>query len=185
MAERFQVVLVPRPLIPGNRMAVRTTGETADHVVVLAAYNGETGPGRVVTRARVEGVRDALGGHVILGLAGVDLVVVRSEDPDGSLTVEDVDPPGDRRASTPEPVGTALRRYMAVRAEAGATGDVHISLSDDPVTASHQVACNLEVSAPEVQDILEAGDAHARLRHGAGVLERETALLRAVLGRSE
>jgi len=185
MFDRLPVVFVPRPLVPGARMAVRAEGGAGEGGLVLAAFGESVRRGGVVTRARIEGVEHAFGGQVIIGLTGVDLVLVVAEEADGSLTVRAVDPPEADLDATPETVGTALRRYMAVRAEAGRSGDVHITLSGDPVTASHQVASNLEVSAPEVQDILEAGDAHARLRRETGVLERETALLRAVLGRTE
>jgi hypothetical protein len=51
------------------------------------------------------------------------------------------------------------------------------------VAASHEVASHLRISWPEIQEILEAGDAAARLRLEARVLERETLLLRAILGR--
>lgn len=76
----------------------------------------------------------------------------------------------------------ALRTYLAATAEAGEGGNVTVTLKPDPVVASHQVASLVRISAPELQEILEAGDASARLERAVQVLRRETGLIRTTMG---
>lgn len=183
--ESLPLVPCRRVVIPGTRHAVRTTrdglGVGERVVVVLIQPDGTLG--KVGTRARVEGLADEYDDSVTIDLIGESLVsIARAGD---RANVEPIDRLPPSRQDLVTAAGKALRRYMAARAESGHGGDVHLVIGPDPVTASHQVASYLEISWPEVQDILEAGDASERLEREIMVLERETVLLRAVLGRSE
>ena len=176
------VLRARRPLVPGTRMAIRRTepGSLAvgDTVVVLLEI-ADADP-RVGTLGRIDARHEVFGGHAMLDVAGQSLVRVADLGDDGAeVTPVDVD---ERPDVDLEPTLAALRRYMAVRSEAGEGGDVHIELSRDPVTASHEVASHLSVSGPEVQDVLEAGTASERLTTATRILERETRLLEAILG---
>ncbi|HSM02877.1 MAG TPA: hypothetical protein VK960_10635 [Acidimicrobiia bacterium] len=185
MSEHLPLLRFGRALIPGTRHAVRTQrddlGVGARVVVVLQLPDGTIGD--VGTASRVHGV-GRRGDDLVLDLVGESLVTVRPRDEDAMVSPVD----GDPTAATGDVVSraqVALRTYMAARAEAGLGGDVHITLDPNPVTASHQVASDLEISWPEVQEIFEAGNAGERLEREIQVLRRETALLQAVLGRSE
>jgi Lon protease-like protein len=183
MAEHLPLLRFGRAVIPGTRHAVRTDRDdlgVGDRiVVVLEQEDGSIGS--VGTAGRIREIR-ARQGRVVLEVVGESLVVVA---PDGSRAeVRPVDCGIVQPASDlVEAVERALRTYMAARAEAGEGGDVHVSIDRDPITASHQVASQLEISWPEVQEILEAGDAAERLEREIQVLRRETILLQAVLGR--
>ena len=176
------VLRVQRPLVPGTRMAIRRREpgslDVGDIVVVLLDVEGAVAA--VGTLSRIDARHPVSGGHAMLDLAGQSLVRVSDLDADAAeVTPVDV---GDAPDIDLAPARTALRRYMAVRAEAGEGGDVHVELSVDPVTASHEVASFLCVSGPEVQDVLEAGTASERLTTATRILERETRLLEAFLG---
>lgn len=184
MSEHLPLVPFGRALIPGTRHAVRTDrddlGVGSRVVVVLRLPDGSLGG--VGTASRVHGV-GRRGENMVLDLVGESLVTV---DPmDDCATVNPVDSGAeDGVGDVVARAQSALRTYMAARAEAGLGGDVHAALDPNPVTASHQVASRLEISWPEVQDIFEAGDAGERLEREIQVLRRETVLLQAVLGRS-
>ena len=183
MSDRFPLIAFHRALIPGTRHHVVT--ELIDlevgATVVVALERADGSIAGIGTSATVEGVAHrALG--VVVDLIGDALVTV-TQVPEGAevTAVDRVVSPGEGLVGEAE---SALRSYMAARAEAGMRGDVHVTLDPDPVTASHQVASHLEISWPEVQDIFEAGNAGQRLEHEIKVLRRETLLLQAVLGRS-
>lgn len=184
--ESLPLVRFERVLLPGTRHSVRTgrsdlgVGERV--VVVLEQPDGSLG--RVGTTSRIQGIGREGPDRVVLELIGETLVCV---DPEGDeAAVSPVDPARpDGSNDLVDQAQRALWHYMAARAEAGVGGDVHAALERDPVVASHQVASHLEITWPEVQDILEAGDATDRLGMEITVLERETALLRAFLGRSD
>jgi hypothetical protein len=184
--ESLPLVPFQRVVLPGTRHTVRTTCEglgVGERVaVVLLQPDGTLG--RVGTAARIQGLADDHGDSVVLDLIGETLVSIERAGDRASVTAIDPVPPVSRQGLVPA-AEKSLRRYMAARAESGHGGDIHLTIGPDPVTASHQVASYLEISWPEVQDILEAGDACERLVREITVLERETALLRAVLGRSE
>jgi Lon protease-like protein len=74
-------------------------------------------------------------------------------------------------------VGNALRRYLAVSAEAGEGGDVLFEMSRDPVEASYQVASLLRLVSPERQELLEQPTAEDRLARELTLLRREADLL--------
>jgi hypothetical protein len=176
------VLMAQRPLVPGTRMAIRRADpgalDVGDTVVVLLDLP-DADP-RVGTLSSIDGRHPVSGGHAMLDVAGHSLVRVSARGPDGA-EVAAVDAEDGQDVDL-EPALAALRRYMAVRSEAGEGGDVHIELSLDPVTASHEVASQLRVSGPEVQDVLEAGTASQRLTTATRILERETRLLEAILG---
>jgi hypothetical protein len=184
--EMLPLLRFGRVLIPGTRHSVRTSradlGVGERVVVVLEQPDGSLG--RVGTASRIHGIGRESDDRVVLELVGETLVSVDPDGDEASVGVIDAE----ERPGSPELVDTverALRRYMAAKAEAGIGGDVLVTIHRDPVPASHQVASHLEITWPEVQDILEAGDAVERIRREITVLERETALLRAVLGRSD
>lgn len=184
--ESLPLVPFRRVVIPGTRHAVRTTcdGLGVGQRVAVVLIHPDGTLGRVGTRARIEGLADDPADLVTIDVIGETLVsIARTGD---RAAVE----PVDRVQPTPRQdllalAERSLRRYMAARAESGHGGDVHVTIGPDPVAASHQVASCLDISWPEVQDILEAGDACERLEREITVLERETVLLRAVLGRSD
>jgi hypothetical protein len=183
--ESLPLVPFRRVVLPGARHSVRTTYEglgVGERVaVVLIQPDGTLG--RVGTAARIQGLADDQD-SVVLDLIGEVLVSIERTGDRASVDVIDRVPPVPRQGLVLA-AEKSLRRYMAARAESGHGGDIHLTIGPDPVTASHQVASHLEISWPEVQDILEAGNACERLEREITVLERETALLRAVLGRSE
>jgi hypothetical protein len=176
------VLRTPRPLVPGTRMAIRRTDPgtlgVGDRVVVLLDMPEMVA--RVGTLSRVDARHSVSGGHAMLDVAGQSLVEVSDlTGEEAEVTPVDSD---DHADFDLEPTLSALRRYMAVRSEAGEGGDVHLELSLDPITASHEVASHLHVSGPEVQHVLEAGTAPQRLTTATRILERETRLLEAILG---
>jgi len=183
VSEGVPLIAFHRALIPGTRHHVVTDLDDleigATVVVVLERSDGSVAV--VGTSATVEGVsRRDLG--VVVDLVGEALVTVTPGHRGARITaVDSAESPGEGLVAEAE---SALRAYMAARAEAGIGGDVNLKLERDPVAASHQVASHLEISWPEVQDIFEAGDAGQRLEHEIKVLRRETLLLQAVLGRS-
>jgi Lon protease-like protein len=182
----MEMLPLARVVLPGTRHSVPspTMGLKAGARVVVVLTQPDGRLSRVGTTSRIEGVAPGGDDWVLLDLVGEWLVSIESAD--GLTSVEKVDPaPLPSRQDLVPAAQAALRRYMAVRAEAGHGGDIHVAIEPDPVIASHQVASHLEISWPEVQDILEAGDANDRLEREILVLDRETALLRAVLGRSE
>lgn len=183
--ETLPLVRFGRVVLPGTRHSVPTEraglapGERV--VVVLVQPGGALG--RVGTASQIRGVGGEGEERIVLDLVGEALVSIDAAG--DRVSVTRIDTPGGITGQELVPgVEKALRHYMSARAEAGHGGDVHVVISRDPVIASHQVASLLEISWPEVQDILEAGDAAERLERELTVLKRETALLRAVLGRS-
>lgn len=184
--EMLPLVALGRVVLPGTRHSVPspTMGLNVGERVVVVLTQPDGHLSRVGTTSRIEGVAPGGDDRILLDLVGEWLVSVESAD--GLTSVVQIDPvPPPSRQDLVRAAQAALRRYMAVRAEAGHGGDIHVAVDPDPVIASHQVASHLEISWPEVQDILEAGNANDRLEREILVLDRETALLRAVLGRSE
>lgn len=171
-----------RPLIPGTRVAIRRSErgslDVGDTVVVVPDLPGVEPA--VGTLSRIDARHPISGGHEMLDVAGHSLVRVSEVTTEGA-EVTAVDGGETRRIDLGR-ARAALRRYMAVRSEAGEGGDVHVELSTDPVVASHEVASHLRITAPEVQDVLEAGTADERLTTATRILERETKLLEAILG---
>jgi hypothetical protein len=136
----------------------------------------------VATVARVEAARPGPEDTTYVDAYGEALVHL-GERRAGRVRVSPVDA-GRPRVSPDlvERVEAALRRYLAVGVESGEAGDIDIGLSGDPVAASHEVASQLRISWPEVQELLEAGSAGDRLGRALLVLQRETGLLRSILG---
>ncbi|OFW66710.1 MAG: hypothetical protein A2Z12_08865 [Actinobacteria bacterium RBG_16_68_21] len=183
MNDSLPVVPYRRVLVPGTRASVparRDDVAAGDRIVVVLEQADGT-RGAVGTTAEVRGVHAPDFGGWMLDVAGEALVVVLGAG--DRAEVVPVDRPGDEAADLVGEVRSRLRRYMAARSEAGQGGDIHIDIGPDPVKASHEVASHLRISWPEIQAIFEAGDATARLRLEAKVLDRETTLLRALLGR--
>jgi len=152
--------------------------------MVVILRSEDPSPHEVGTLARVLGVRALDGGDAMIRLHGQHLVRVPPGASAGGETraeVIEVDEVGPGVPVALDAVERALSRYMAVRAEAGFGGDVYRRLSKDPVVASHEVASHLQISWPELQELLEAGDASRRLKKGLEVMERETELLRRLL----
>ena len=181
MTDRLRMLVSGRAVIPGTRHALVTEHEDlgVGERVVVVFDRGDGSIGRIGTAATIRAIdRRDLG--LVVDVVGESLVTVARD----TWEIAPLEPgPRPPQALLLE-AQAALRSYMAARAEAGMGGDVHVELAPDPVTASHQVASHLEISWPEVQDILEAGDAAERLRREIQVLRRETSLLRVVLGRS-
>jgi len=188
--DALPLISSPRPLIPGTRIGLRVPDahlEPGDVIAVVARpYDDVARERRIGTVAVVEAVRPGAAGDAYLDASGRLLVEIERAGDEDRVIVSPVD---ERRPEVPEDlvasVERALRTYMAVRAESGDTGDIRISLSDDPVAASHEVASHLRISWPEVQELLEAGSAGDRLGRALLVLRRETGLLRSVLGGKE
>jgi hypothetical protein len=183
VALSYPLITTGRALVPGTRMGLRSPERPltrGERVVVLASGLGEGR--RIGTLARLESVRPAPGEGLFLGLWGESLVAVAGRSGERAV-VEPVDGPGspDAAALVAE-AERALRAFHAAAAEAGEGGDIGIRLSPDPVRASHEVASHLRVSWPEIQELLEAGDAGERLRRSVMVLRRETRLLRLLMG---
>lgn len=187
MDEALPMIATERVLVPGTSMSVPSprVDLDPDTVVVVVHRDGAGALRPVGTRAIVQGLRRASDTTALLALTGTALVAVETVGEENAR-VQRIDESG----VEPDPgllasAERSLRRYMAVRSEAGEGGSVHVSLSLDPVTASHEVASHLRISWSEIQDIFEAGDAEARLRRELLVLDRETDLLRAVMGRRD
>lgn len=179
--DRFPLVRSRRPLIPGTRIALRADVDGVSiggDVVVVFVDEGSLGS--VGTLGRLDAIHQAASGPV-LDVNGRSLVRFDTEDEGGTVAIQPLDSDPTAGGEAIAEVQAMLRRYMAVRAEAGEGGDVMIELSPQPVAASHEVASVLKVSSPEIQDVLEAGDASERLARARNVLRRETTLLRRVL----
>ncbi len=179
MLETLPMVATGRSLIPGHVMSLlapEPAVAVGDRVVVLRT-DPETGPARVGTEALA--LERSRGSGALLRVGGRRLVDVDSTDGE-TARVAPV-PPGAANTEVRTRARRSLSRYLAVRAEAGLGGSVHFELSDDQDTASHQVASALRVTWPELQEILEAGDATARLVQATHVLDRETLLLGATM----
>jgi hypothetical protein len=171
-------------------MGLRARGEplAAGDRVIVAVDRSEAG--RVVgthpigTLSRLVAVREAPDGGQYLDVAGERLVAIEAaESPPTAAACRPVETGAGCVDATVVPeVEGALRTYMAALAEAGHGGDVAVTLSRDPVRASHEVASMLRISWPEIQELLEAGGAGDRLRRSLQLLRRETTLLRALLG---
>jgi Lon protease-like protein len=152
--------------------------------VVVVHRRPDGSAARVGTIAAVEGWTKGGHGHGYIRVTGLQLA--RVEMREGTADARPLaEPRLDQATEALARASVALRRYMAARAEAGEGGDVHVDLSASPITAANQVASLLRVTWPEIQDVLEAGDVIDRLHRGAIILERETTLLRAVMGRSD
>lgn len=181
----LRVVPYRRVLLPGTRASVPTSRadvHPGERVVVVLEH-GDGTRGAVGTAAAVLGVHSPDFGGWMLDVVGEALVVLQSDgEATETLPVDDAPVEGDPLVTE---VRVRLRRYMAARSEAGEEGDITVDIGPDPVKASHEVASHLKISWPEIQSILEAGNATARLHLEAKVLDRETALLRAVLGRAD
>jgi hypothetical protein len=179
MSRSLPVVEITRALVPGTTMMVpapETRASAGDHVVVVFCDSYRRA--RIGTEALVRARHDNV--LTTLQVEGRRLVEVDRDDDFSPVTpVAHEDAPPEQM----DAVASALRRYMAVRAEAGIGGDVHVELSPDSEAASHQVASLLHVTWPEIQEVLEAGGTSARLERARLVLERETVLLTATMGR--
>ena len=187
LVNALPIIVTERVLVPGTKMSVPcpVTDLVPTATVVVVHRDGSGRLRRVGTEAVVEGLHHASVQTALVALFGTALVTVERVE-EGDARVHRVDEPP--LEPDPELLAAAersLRRYMAARSEAGEGGAVHVTLSPDPVAASHEVASHLRISWSEIQDIFEAGDAEARLRREVLVLDRETDLLRAVMGRSD
>jgi len=185
MPEEMLVVPITRVLVPGTQMSLRRPRgdcKPGDTFVVILRDDSATSGHSVGTLARVTGVTSLDAGGAMVRLHGERLVCVPpAANTEGRAPVGIVD-----EADSDEPVAldvvrSLLSRYMALRAEAGLGGNVYPRLSNDPVAASHEVASHLEISRPELQELLEAGNASRRLRKGLAIMRRETELLRRLL----
>lgn len=186
MSDTLRCVVTERALVPGSTMSLMSSD--TDHrdgdLVVVIHTSRERGVAAVGTVATVDEARATADDAALLTVTGLYLASVHcSGDSAAVAPIDREDAP--EASSLISAAAAGLRAYMAARSEAGEGGDVHATLSDDPVTASNQVASQLRVTWPEIQEILEAGDASARLERGSAILERETELLRAVMGRSD
>jgi hypothetical protein len=151
--------------------------------VVVVHRRVDGSPATVGTVAAVDAWAPGDHGHSYITVTGLHLarVAVAAGTSDTHPLVEDRLDEAQRQLDR---VSVGLRRYMAAQAEAGEGGDVHVALSPSPIIAANQVASLLRVTWPEIQEVLEAGDAVDRLRRSEMIIERETTLLRAVMGRS-
>lgn len=186
MADTFRIVSSPRPLVPGTRIVLRADAEglrPGSRVLVLLrpGRSGER-ERRVGTIGLVWGIEREVHGPDRLQVRGEMLASVEAHHEDGRADVVGVEGDVDAAPVLLTEVQALLRTYMGAAAEAGDGGDIGVTLSQDPVVASHQVASLVRISAPELQEVLEAGDAAARLRRLAAMLRRETGLLRITMG---
>ncbi|MBS1195902.1 MAG: ATP-dependent protease La substrate-binding domain [Actinobacteria bacterium] len=187
----FPLLPIRRALVPGTRAALpsdRADLRPGDRLVTVLERPEGVPPalGSVGTLAGLESLRPLGPGISLLRLSGRSLVrLVEVDEQAGRwwAKVAEVPEPGGEAPGMVEAAGRALRRFLAAQAEAGEDADCRVDLSRDPVAASHEVASYLRVSWPEVQDVLEAGSAAERLSRARAVLERETELLRRLLGR--
>lgn len=186
MADTFPVAASPRPLVPGGRIVLRGRAEGlrpgSRILVVYRQDSGEAGPRRVGTIGLVWGIERSSEGPDLLQVRGEMLATIEGVNGGGRATVSPVETGGASAAGAIEEVQRLLRTYLGASAEAGEGGDIGASLSHDLVIASHQVASLLRISAPELQELLESGNAEERLRRAAEILRRETGLLRRTMG---
>ncbi|HSG78140.1 MAG TPA: hypothetical protein VLD62_01055 [Acidimicrobiia bacterium] len=186
MADTYRVVRSPRPLVPGTRIVLRVDAgglRPGNRVLVLLRPGGsDDGPRRVGTVGLVWGIEREDHGPDRLQVRGEVLVAVEAHHEGGRADVVGIERDRAVDPAVLAEVQALLRTYMGATAEAGGRGDIGVTLSQDPVVASHQVASLVRISAPELQEVLEAGDTAARLRRLVAVLRRETGLLRSTMG---
>jgi len=185
------LLVVPRVLVPGTQATLPSSDpdlKEGEQVALrpAAAGRGEEAGRRIATLAEVEGLR-RLGSEVslvrLLGRRLARLSEAGCRHGRHWVEATELAEPGPGAEGLLPGVERAMRRYLALRGEAGESGPGLTCLSRDPVTASHEVASVLQISGLEVQEILEAGTASDRLRRAGAVLDREAELLRQLLGR--
>lgn len=188
--EGLPLIAIRRVLIPGTAVSLPAPGPGGgvgeEAVAVFAPPGRPPSAARVGTRALVEAARPLGPGVRLLRLRGIGLVRLVATHGEGRrrrAEVAELPEPGGGGRELVEAVERALRRYLALRAEAGEEVGPSPGLSRDPVQASHEVASRLRISWPEVQEICEAGSAADRLCRERAVLDREAELLRRLLGR--
>lgn len=183
-----------RVAVPGEAMVLHVfepryrnmiAGLTDDRFgLVLIRRGSELGGGAkyhdVGVVARIIDRRDLDDGRILLAMLGeqrFEVVDRLPEDPYPAAEVVLLDESSESDTELLADVAAALRRYLAVSAEAGEGGDVMFELSTDPAAASYQVASILRLVAPERQELLELPSAQDRLRKESTLIRRETDLL--------
>jgi Lon protease-like protein len=162
--------------------------------VVLIERGSEVGGNDVRTSvgtvARIVEEAELPDGRWAVAAVGVRRIRVRRWLPDDPYPIADVedwpDPdPGPAHAAALRSVLVALRRCLALAAEAGdATAPATIELSDDPVLAGYQAAVVAPLGPLDQQHLLAAPTPDARVERLAALLEEAVEVLELRLGGS-
>lgn len=140
------------------------------------------------TRVRVVGSSDLEGGHKAIVVAGTDRIRIVEwlpDDPHPWAMVEVIPDVAERFdvSELIERVASRLQTVMALASELGAdTSELDLTVSEDPVAASFQLAALSPVTQLDSYEMLAAISVDDRLDLTARLLDDQIELIRAELG---
>ena len=139
------------------------------------------------TRVRIVGASDLEEGHKAIVVAGTERIRILEwleDDPNPWAVVESI-PDVAERFDVSELIDTAsarLRPVMALASELGAdTSDLDLTVSEDPVAASFQIAALAPVTPLDSYEMLAADSIDERLELASGFLMDRIDMIRAEL----
>ncbi len=139
------------------------------------------------TRLRIMGTTDLEEGHKAIIVAGVERIRITEwleDDPHPWAMVETVPDVAERFDVTEliDGVASRLQTVMALASELGAdTADLDLTVSEDPVAASFQLAALAPVTPLDSYEMLAAASIDERLELASGFLDDRIELIRAEL----
>jgi Lon protease-like protein len=142
----------------------------------------------VGTRVRIVGSSDLEEGHKAIVVAGTErlrIVDWLPDDPHPWAMVEAIPDVAERFDVTDliDTVSSRLQTVMALASELGAdTADLDLTVSEDPVAASFQLAALTPVTPLDSYEMLAASSVDERLELTARFLDERIELIRAELG---
>lgn len=139
------------------------------------------------TRLRIVGSSDLEDGHKAIVVAGTERIRILEwlpDDPHPWALVEPIPDVAERFDLTEliDTVSARLRTVMALASELGAdTSDLDLTVADDPVAASFQLAALTPVTPLDSYEMLAAASIDERLELTAGFLADRIDMIRAEL----
>ncbi len=139
------------------------------------------------TRLRIVGSSDLEEGHKAIVVAGTERIRILewlADDPHPWAMVEPIPDVAERFDLTEliDTVSARLRTVMALASELGAdTSDLDLTVADDPVAASFQLAALTPVTPLDSYEMLAAASIDERLELTAGFLADRIDMIRAEL----
>lgn len=168
------------------------SGGSGEFGSVLIERGFEVGGGdqrfAIGTRVRIVGSSDLEDGHKAIVVAGTERIRILEwleDDPHPWAMVESI-PDVAERFDVSELIDAAsagLRTVMALASELGAdTSDLDLTVSEDPVAASFQIAALAPVTPLDSYEMLAAVSIDQRLELASGFLTDRIDMIRAELG---